>query len=393
MTIKAGQKKWITSAYDNNYLPYAEPTAAATTDVFNPDGTVDPVIDIAGRLTTSGMSLQVPYTVTNSSVSLPAYSQTVTIDPALTEDGISREVTLSWPATTLSPGSGILTLLFKSVGGELKVKKLDLNRGIGTDREGILLGEFSVPIDAFGGKGKIQLRAMPPIPDRRMSDANHRFVYGIITSGSGQIWLNNNLGANYTKVGHANFDPVHQASTSTDYNAYGNLFQWGRQADGHERINWTSSTAGTPLAATSTTTTGVNTITPTGSYIVATTSPNDWYTPGTAGNKRWAIAVNDPCPVGFHVPTLAEWDIERKYWNITTGASAWGTTLRLTFASNREGNKTGGFLFTGTRADYWTSTLDPSATNYAFRVIFGNSYLTHSSQLSTSMPVRCIKNK
>jgi uncharacterized protein (TIGR02145 family) len=393
MTIKAGQKKWITSAYDNNYLPYAEPTAAATTDVFSPDGTVDPVIDVAGTLSTSGIGLHVPFTVTTASVSLPAYTQTVTINPALTEDGISRDVTLSWPAKTLSPGSGILTLLFKSVGGELKIKKLDLNRGIGSDREGILLAEFSVPIDAFGGKGKIQLRAMPPIPDRNMSDANHRFVYGIVTSGSGQIWLNNDLGANYTKVDHPLFNPVQQATSATDFNAYGNMFQWGRPADGHERTTWITSTTGTPMTSTNTTESGVSTNIPTdGRFIVATKTPFDWYTNGTT-NNRWSGGVNDPCPVGFHVPTLAEWNTERNHWQITTGDRAYNTPLRFTFASNREGNKNGNYLFTGTRADYWTSTVDATDAKYSYRVIFGSSYILHGSQRSTAMPVRCIKNK
>ena len=50
---------------------------------------------------------------------------------------------------------------------------------------------------------------------------------------NGVIWLDRNLGA------------LRVAQAFNDHQAYGDLYEWGRAADGHEDITWTSSTAGT----------------------------------------------------------------------------------------------------------------------------------------------------
>jgi hypothetical protein len=55
--------------------------------------------------------------------------------------------------------------------------------------------------------------------------------FGVVTSAGGSIWMDRNLGA--TQV----------ATSSTDALAYGNLFQWGRGADGHQvRTSGTTTT-------------------------------------------------------------------------------------------------------------------------------------------------------
>jgi hypothetical protein len=53
----------------------------------------------------------------------------------------------------------------------------------------------------------------------------------------GKVWLNNNLGADYSNVSSSSFSPGTQATVYNDYHAYGSLFQWGRPADGHELIS------------------------------------------------------------------------------------------------------------------------------------------------------------
>ena len=64
---------------------------------------------------------------------------------------------------------------------------------------------------------------------------------GEVLSTSGRLWMDRNLGA--TQV----------ATSLTDYLAYGDLYQWGRGTDGHEKITWTSSSAGTPVNPTTST--------------------------------------------------------------------------------------------------------------------------------------------
>ena len=56
-----------------------------------------------------------------------------------------------------------------------------------------------------------------------------------VISSSGEIWMNKNLGA------------LRVATSSTDAAAYGDLYQWGRTTDGHEKRN--STAAAGPVAS------------------------------------------------------------------------------------------------------------------------------------------------
>jgi hypothetical protein len=55
---------------------------------------------------------------------------------------------------------------------------------------------------------------------------------------TGQIWMDRNL------------DATQVATSSTDFRAYGSLFQWGRAADGHQLITWASASAGSAVNGT-----------------------------------------------------------------------------------------------------------------------------------------------
>ena len=62
-------------------------------------------------------------------------------------------------------------------------------------------------------KGNLTLTASGGIPDREFGDGVHDFLYLEVTSATGEVWLNNNLGADYTNVNHASFN--HSTSNST----------------------------------------------------------------------------------------------------------------------------------------------------------------------------------
>ncbi len=83
---------------------------------------------------------------------------------------------------------------------------------------------------------------MTGIPDREFGDGAHDFLYLPVVAEDGNTWLNNNLGADYSNVNHASFNPTQQATAFDDHLAYGSLYQWGRFSDGHELITWTSAT-------------------------------------------------------------------------------------------------------------------------------------------------------
>jgi hypothetical protein len=91
-----------------------------------------------------------------------------------------------------------------------------------------------------------QVRDIARITDRNIDDANHVILYLCKVSASGRTCLNNNLGSNYSKKSSLNFNPTQQATSSSDFNAYGYLYQRGRYSDGHALITWFNSTTGTP---------------------------------------------------------------------------------------------------------------------------------------------------
>ncbi|NBS19297.1 MAG: hypothetical protein EBS74_05845 [Flavobacteriia bacterium] len=143
--------------------------------------------------------------------------------------------------------------------------------------------------------------------------------YLTVKSSTGKIWLDRNLGA--TRV----------ARTSTDHLAYGHLFQWGRSYDGHQKINWTGPNSGTPATGHTT----VRADTPTHDLFIGGDSGiKDWRT--TESNTLWddgtIKGVNDPCPMGFRVPTRAELEEQMNSWSSSDSNGAFGIALKLPMA-------------------------------------------------------------
>ena len=236
ITLTAGQNAFIASIYDTNYLPYTAPGAGvtATTAVSNADGTADPTIDVQGTLTAAtGITVQIPYTVLNATVTLPAYTVTRTVASSLVVGGAAHDVIFSYDGQSLNVGSGTFSATIKAVSTDLDAIKLDINAGIGANVLGILMASFPVALDNAGTLGTVSLRVVAGILDRAFGDGDHDFIYLPVLGEDGNTWLNNNLGAHYSNVGHANFNPASQATAYNDHLAYGSLYQWGRLSDGH----------------------------------------------------------------------------------------------------------------------------------------------------------------
>jgi uncharacterized protein (TIGR02145 family) len=131
-----------------------------------------------------------------------------------------------------------------------------------------------------------------------------------VTSATGQVWMDRNLGA------------LRVATKKTDSDAYGSLYQWGRPADGHEYRT-------SPLTTTRSNNPGH------GSFITVNASPYDWRI--TQDDTLWASesSPNNPCPAGFRLPTAAEWEIEINSWNGGHSGGAFTSPLKLVVAGSR----------------------------------------------------------
>ena len=117
-------------------------------------------------------------------------------------------------------------------------------------------------------------------------------VVEILNPTTGKIWMDRNLGA--TRV------PVH---IWTDDQGWGDLYQWGRDSDGHQ-------------CRTSPTTTVISSsiIPGHGDFIYTKDNGGDWLTTPNSNLWQGVDGKNNPCPKGFRIPTSVELDNERLSW-------------------------------------------------------------------------------
>ena len=388
ITLSAIGAYFVASVYDQDYLPYSDPTEAASLATAQAANGINETttLNIQGSLTTTGVTIQIPYTVVTSSVTLPAYTQTINVPASITEDGVARDVTFSYPGATLAVGSGTINATLKAVGGTFNAKKLDLQTGIGNDALGWMLAQFTYSTNNSGGTANFQFRSIAPIPDRNINDAAHRMFYVPVIGSDNKIWLNNNLGADYSNMTKSSFNPVQQATSSTDQNAYGSLFQWGRGADGHELINWITTTSGTPVNAS---TPGPSTSTTPGISFLQ--GGSNWYTgtsPTSASLWQGVNGTNNPCPIGYRLPTETELNNQRLSWSADTSAGALSSPLKLPLGTKR--TNTNGLSGFGSNGYYWSSKAYGSNSRFLTFHNFGANINTDIRV--NGLSVRCIKD-
>lgn len=216
-------------------------------------------------------------------------------------------------------------------------------------------------------------------------------VYGIIISSvTGKKWLDRNIGASQV------------ATSYDDYKAYGDLFQWGRPADGHQLISWTASNIGSPVNGT--TTVVATSDTPGhGNFIIPPDEvPFDWRSDNN--NNRWTTNSQGPCPAGWHVPSKAEWLAEVSkssggtahaggIMDIKTGYNQ----LKLTVAGLRYVNGPGGVNFyqVGNSGHYWSTSNQfnyDGYTDVGVIEVGPNYFQQWADAKSSGLCVRCLMN-
>lgn len=191
-------------------------------------------------------------------------------------------------------------------------------------------------------------------------------IVDVTNPTTGKTWMDRNLGA--TQV----------ATSSTDANAYGDLYQWGRRSDGHQCRN--SATTST-LSSTDTP--------PHGNFISAPNSPYDWRSPQNTNLWQGVNGVNNPCPSGYRLPTDTELNAERTSWSSNNATGAFASPLKFTLAGSRY-HSNGSLLVVGTNGIYWSSTL--SSTNPHLLRFNSSSAFMDAFEKADGRSVRCIKN-
>jgi uncharacterized protein (TIGR02145 family) len=193
-------------------------------------------------------------------------------------------------------------------------------------------------------------------------------IVDVTNPTTGKTWMDRNLGASQV------------ATSSSDINSYGDLYQWGRFSDGHQCRN-----SLTTSANSSTDTPGH------GSFILNSNSPFDWRDP--QNHNLWQVlsGANNPCPSGYRLPSETELDTERASWTGgNNAAGAFLSPLKLPAAGYRLFSG-GSIQNVGSVGQYWSSSV--YSTNFSRILDFGNTnagYDTNGRAFGAA--VRCIKD-
>lgn len=187
-------------------------------------------------------------------------------------------------------------------------------------------------------------------------DGSPMEIVEVTSLATGRVWMDRNLGASQV------------ATSKDDADAFGDLFQWGRGADGHQCRD--SPTL--PYDNRSEIDQPGH-----GDFILTPSSPSDsvdWRVPGNNDLWQGLTGINNPCPEGFRVPTRIELEDEFDAWraagSVSAGSApgdaedAFASELKIPAVGGRA-RATGGIssgigAFAASR--YWTSTIGSSIT-------------------------------
>ncbi|PWH86052.1 hypothetical protein DIT68_05715 [Brumimicrobium oceani] len=183
---------------------------------------------------------------------------------------------------------------------------------------------------------------------------------------TGKVWMDRNLGA------------VRAAFHGSDYGSYGDLYQWGRGPDGHQCRN--SATTYT-LSASDQPGHGL--------FILSNSLPCDWRTPQNGTLWQGTNGINNPCPIGYRLPTKTEFDAELSSWISNDASGAYNSPLKWSLNGGRYPTD-GSINAVGNGGNAWSSTLNGS---YSYTIGFlSNNAFVNSPLRANGAAVRCIKD-
>jgi uncharacterized protein (TIGR02145 family) len=199
----------------------------------------------------------------------------------------------------------------------------------------------------------------------------------VYNPATGRTWMDRNLRAYRVATSH------------DDELSYGDLYQWGRGADGHQIRN--SST--TSILSLTSDQPGH------GSFILAPNTPYDWRSCSaplcgeTQNDNLWqgVNGVNNPCPAGYRIPTIEEWSEEIESWDSEWYANRFPSPLNLPIVGSRS-HRNGVVNTSPNFGQYWSSSVSGSNVFYLSYDPYNLNFMLRSGYRATGRSVRCIKN-
>ena len=221
------------------------------------------------------------------------------------------------------------------------------------------------------------------------------YFYGVVSCSTGRQWLDRNLGAQRVPT------------TITDHLGYGDLFQYGRSKDGHQVVDWTSSTTGNVSSTTATTVDYQDRSNVGHSDFITFPSSNSggWVTPNTVPattspdfTHQWVSDdgnINNPCVAGFSIPTEAELQAEMDIFPSANATGAFASCLKIPLAGGRSAI-TGLLDRTGEIGRLWIEQSSSHVLNAGYsssaNLLIASNFIFVGA-VKDAASVRCIKDQ
>lgn len=203
----------------------------------------------------------------------------------------------------------------------------------------LILGAFLIStqskaqhlLEALEG-GTSSIKCLERVKDKHYGDGVHNFIYCAVMGPNGKKWLNLNLGAEYAREptpGHPNphFNPEAQPTDEHDWKAFGSLFQEGRDADGHELVNYRKGSEFWQVSRLN----GAYYYDNAPTYVKRPQllmDPDNYPTPLYLDYNTWGGNMyNNPCPTGYRVVNTEDVEAILTGSNISLTGHEKGTIL------------------------------------------------------------------
>ena len=219
---------------------------------------------------------------------------------------------------------------------------------------------FTVTATNANGTGAASAASNPVVPTTE-------FVTSVTNPITGETWMDRNLGASRV------------ANSLTDTEGFGDLYQWGRGTDGHQKRS-----SDTTHALSNSDSPGHD------KFIITEYDPGDWRSPKNDNLWQGVNGANNPCPSGYRIPTEAEWDAEMDTWPSNDDAGAYASVLKLPDAGRRD-NLQGLIFLEGQAGVYQCSTVNGSDVKTIFFNYAMAAWAPYSKR-ALARSVRCIKD-
>ena len=177
-----------------------------------------------------------------------------------------------------------------------------------------------------------------------------------------------------------NLGATQVAVNSKDTLAFGDLYQWGRGADGHQCRN----SGNTNILS-------ISDITSHSNFITNSNSPFDWRTPQNNNLWQGINGINNPCPIGYRIPTSNELDLERTSWNQNNNIGAFDSPLKLPFAEWLRSSDNALIHNFSNYSHYWSSTTNGISANILTFSVNNDATIGYTLR-GLGFSVRCIKD-